>query len=101
MYNLSVASSVTRLDELLNFGQLKPLATINLPKSLTFLGNFCKGVKIYHFSSKNIYGATFIDIWRLFPVTVVASASFCDIQGTYGCGKYVLEYYSLMTSAPL
>ena len=28
----------------------KPLATISLPKSLTFLGNFCKGVKIYHFS---------------------------------------------------
>ena len=24
----------------------KPLATINLSKSLTFLGNFCKGVKI-------------------------------------------------------
>ena len=36
----------------------KPLATINLPKSPTFLGNFCKGVKIYHF------WATFIDIWR-------------------------------------
>ena len=35
----------------------KPLATINLPKSPTFLGNFCKGVKIYHF------WATFIDIW--------------------------------------
>ena len=31
---------------------LKPLATINLPKSSTFLGNF------YHFS--------FIDIWRFF-----------------------------------
>ena len=26
-----------------------PLATINLPKSHTFLGNFCKGIKIYHF----------------------------------------------------
>ena len=38
----------------------KPLATINLPKSPTFLGNFCKGVKIYHF------WATFIDIWRFF-----------------------------------
>ena len=29
---------------------LKPLATIDLPKSSTFLGNFCKGVKIIHFS---------------------------------------------------
>ena len=33
-----------------------PLATINLPKSLTFLGNFFKGVKIYHFSNENIFG---------------------------------------------
>ena len=39
---------------------LKPLATYNLPKSHTFLGNFCKGVKIYHF------GAIFIDVWRPF-----------------------------------
>ena len=35
---------------------LKPLATINLPRSPTFLGNFCKGVKIYHFSSEIILG---------------------------------------------
>ena len=34
----------------------KPLATINLPKSLTFLGNFCKRVKIYHFTSEIIFG---------------------------------------------
>ena len=34
----------------------KPLATIKLPKSLTFLGNFCKGIKIYHFSSEIIFG---------------------------------------------
>ena len=39
---------------------LKPLATINFPKSPTFLGNFCKWVKIYHF------WATFIDIWWFF-----------------------------------
>ena len=35
---------------------LKPLATINLPKSLTLLGNFCKGVKIYHFLVKSFLG---------------------------------------------
>ena len=35
---------------------LKPLATIDLPKSLTFLGNFCIGVKSYHFSSEIILG---------------------------------------------
>ena len=34
----------------------KPLATINLLKSLTFLGNFCKGIKIYHLSSEIIFG---------------------------------------------
>ena len=33
----------------------KPLATINLPKSPTFLGNFFKVVKIYHFSNKIIF----------------------------------------------
>ena len=35
---------------------LKPLATFNLPKSTTFLGIFCKGVKIDHFSSETIFG---------------------------------------------
>ena len=45
------ASSVTRLR---NF--LKPVATIILPKSPTLLGNFCKGVKIFHFSSEIIFG---------------------------------------------
>ena len=31
-------------------------ATINLPKYPTFLGNFCKGVKIFNFSSEIIFG---------------------------------------------
>ena len=35
---------------------LKPLATINLPKSPTFLGNFCKVDKVYHFSNEIIFG---------------------------------------------
>ena len=30
----------------------KPLGTITLPKSPTFLGNFCAGVEIIHFSSE-------------------------------------------------
>ena len=33
----------------------KPVATISLPKSPTFLDNFCKGVKIFHFSSEIIF----------------------------------------------
>ena len=35
---------------------LKPLAAFNLSKSPTFLGTFCKGVKIFHFLVK-----TFLD----------------------------------------
>ena len=34
---------------------LKALAKINLPKSPTFLGNICEGVKINHFSSEIIF----------------------------------------------
>ena len=54
---LLAVDSVTRLGDLFDFGQVfKALATINFPKSPTFLGNFCKGVKIYHFSSEIIFG---------------------------------------------
>ena len=50
-------SSVTRLGDLVEFGQLfKTCGTIGLPKSLAFLGNFCKGVKIFNFSSDIIFG---------------------------------------------
>ena len=44
---------------------LKPVAKIILPKSPTFLGNFGKGGKIFHFSTIIINWATFIDIGRL------------------------------------
>ena len=44
----------------------KTLAAINLPKSPTFLGNICKNVQIFNFSSEIIFGPTFIDIWWLF-----------------------------------
>ena len=42
----------------------KPFATINLPKSPTFLGNFCKAANIIHFFYWNHIWASFIDIWR-------------------------------------
>ena len=48
---------------------LKPLATINLPKSPTLLGNFRKVVKIYHFSSKIILGT----FGNLYLVTLTGS----------------------------
>ena len=58
---------MTRLGDLLHFGQLlKPVAKIILPKWPSLLGNFCKCVKIFDFSSEIIFWATFIDFWRLF-----------------------------------
>ena len=54
----------------------KSMATISLLKSPTFLGNFCKDVKILHFSSKHFW-ATFIDIWQFFLVTA------CDGQPSW------------------
>ena len=54
-FGSSLISSVARLGDLYDFGQLFK-ATINLPKSPTYLGNFCKGVKIYRFSSEIILG---------------------------------------------
>ena len=52
---------------------LKPLATINLPKSPTFLGNFGKGVKIYPFSSDIIFGQLLYTFGNFFPVTLLGS----------------------------
>ena len=54
---------------------IKPLAKINLPKLPTFLGNFCRGVKIYHFSSDIIFWATFIDNWLIFSGRITLSSS--------------------------
>ena len=53
---------------------LKPLVTIDLPKSHPFLGNFCKGVKTIHFSSEiqlgqlNRHLANFIWSHWLWPI---------------------------------
>ena len=49
--------SVTRSGNLFDFGQLFiAFGNINLPKSLKLIGNFCKCVKIFHFSSEIILG---------------------------------------------
>ena len=54
---LLIDGSVTRFGDFVDFGQLlKPLATINWPRSPTFFGKFCKGVKIFNFSSEIIFG---------------------------------------------
>ena len=51
-------TSVTRLADLfLDFVQLfRAFGDNYFPKSPTFLGNFCNGVKIYHFSREIILG---------------------------------------------
>ena len=56
----------------------KHLATINLPKSPTFLGNFCKGVKLFNFSSEIFYRhlATFGTV----EVAFVADASILQLE---------------------
>ena len=64
-FRASVGPDLAILCTLGNF--LKPLATINLLKSPTVFGNFCKGVKIYHFSSEIIFGQLLpISIWAIF-----------------------------------
>ena len=52
---------------------LKSLATINLPKSPTFLGNFCEGVRIYHFSSEIIFGQLLQTFGDFFLVTLLGN----------------------------
>ena len=77
--NAATTTSVTDWAIYCTLGNfLKPVATINLPKMPTFLGNFGKGGKIFHFSTEIINLATFIDIWRLF--TGHTYYYYCDYQ---------------------
>ena len=63
----NAGSSVTKLGDFFTLGNnSKPGATIILPKYPTFWGNFCKGVKIYHFSSKIILG----NFYRLLAIFI-------------------------------
>ena len=49
--------SVTRFGDFLDFGQLFKAFDNNYFAQIShFLGNFCKGVTIYHFSSEIIFG---------------------------------------------
>ena len=49
----------------------KPVATISLPQSSPFLGNFCKGVKIYYFSSETIFGKLLQTFGDFYLVTLL------------------------------
>ena len=51
-----------------------------MPKSSTFLRNFCKFVKIFHFSREIIFGQLFIDIWRFFSGHTAHHPSLSKVQ---------------------
>ena len=68
----TVTISVTRLGNILDFGQLfKAFGKIYLPQSSPFLVNFCKGVKIIHFSSETIFGQLLLTFGDFYLVTLV------------------------------
>ena len=76
----------------------KSVATISLPKSPTFLGNFCKGVKILIFCGRRIFGQllqTFGDflLVTLFANTVVTKHGlFSPLPGsTWRCSFRILR----------
>ena len=58
----------------------KPLVTINLPKSPTFLTNFCKCVNIIHFSSEIIFGQLLLTFGDFFW-SHWKEATFSPIEG--------------------
>ena len=61
---VKVLCSVTKLGDLLHFGQLFKACGNNYFTQIDhILRNFCEGVKIFHFSSEINFGATFVDTW--------------------------------------
>ena len=65
---------MTRLGDLLHYGQLfKARGNNYFTQIAHILDHFCKGGKIFHFSTESIYWATFIDIWRFLLVTLLGA----------------------------
>jgi len=85
---------VTRFDDLLDFGQLFK-ATINLSKSPTLLGNFWKGVKIYHFSNEIIFRQLLWTFGDFFLVTLIRNDIYSLRFVTMGKVLFLLEYLTL------
>ena len=63
---------MSRLGNLLHFGQLFKAygTTIILPKSPKYLGNFCEGVKICHFSNEIVFGQLLLTFGNFLLVTL-------------------------------
>ena len=70
----TLASSVTILGDLLHFGQLfKACGNTYFAQIAHILGNFCRGVKIFHFSSGIIFGQLLQTFGDFLLVTRLAS----------------------------
>ena len=83
---------------------LKPLATINLPKSLTFLDNFGEGVKIYNFSSEIIFGQllwTFGDFFLVALDTTNFYVLICECTLFEYIHLFVYTYIHLFLFVPI
>ena len=71
-----IRGSVTRLDDFCFLGKhSKPVGAIILPKWLTLLGDFCKCVKIIHFSSEIIVGQLLLTFGDFLLVTLIRGHS--------------------------
>ena len=67
-------TSVTRLGDILDFGQLfKAFGNNYLAPIFPFLGNFCKGVKIIHFSIETIFGQLLQKFGNFYLVTLAVT----------------------------
>ena len=87
VHNGSVWSDCAIYCTLGNFS--KPVATIILT---TILGNFCKVVEIFHFSSEIIFGQTFIDIWQLFTGHTVFGWTRPDSTASLHTNNHIFSY---------
>ena len=89
----SVPSSVTRLGDLLHFGQLFKASSNNyFAKIAHIFGNFCIGVKIFQFSSEIIIGQLLETLGNFLLVTLVPSCLTFSLQRTLM--KLILVFHS-------
>ena len=89
----SVPSSVTRLGDLLHFGQLFKASSNNyFAKIAHIFGNFCIGVKIFQFSSEIIIGQLLETLGNFLLVTLFPSCLTFSLQRTLM--KLILVFHS-------
>ena len=86
--SLSLTSSVTRSGDLLDFGPLLKLWQQLF--SPTFLGNFCKGVKIHHFCRNSFLGNIYrhLAIFSGHTADKHANTHSCKVQWNWSLGPW-------------